>query len=251
VPWVQQHSELLTVIGVVLAGIGVVIAWLQLRKKEPPAASTVDRSETNSAVASGVGNTPIAIHSEGDVIFNHPPPSVPVQPKLGKPEPRRPNIKYIGASTVSIEDAGRVGLVERGGSGPNAIVIRFRNEAEGTQTVGVCVRALLIYKDGEHEIDSVKGFWLETQSNIFHCHVDDRLTVLAGLVVDGTFIAYEAQKHVLSRDIYHVPDPHYLRDFTTSTLFVRLTDADHGHVLYTGEFVVTKNPLSIVPKKVA
>ena len=230
-------------IGLVVTGIGVVIAWLQLRKKEPPAASTVDRSETNSAVASGSGNTPIAIHAR-DVV------SAPVQPKPEKSQPRRPNIKYIGAYTVSIEDAGRFGLVERG-SGPNAIVIRFRNEAEGTQTVGVCVRALLIYKDGEHEIDSVKGFWLETQSNIFHCHVDDRLTVLAGLVVDGTFIAYEAQKHVLSRDIYHVPDPHYLRDFTTSTLFVRLTDADHGHVLYTGEFVVTKNPLSIVPKKVA
>jgi hypothetical protein len=245
VEWIQNHYALL---GLLLTAVGVIFAWLQLRKKEPAVTHIEDRSHKNSAVASGSGNMPIAIHSQGDVVFNHPLPS-PAQLKPEKPEPRVPNIKFISAGTVSIEDHGRK-LVECG-SRRNAIVIRFRNEAKGTQTVGASVRALLVYKDGQNEIHSVKGFWIETQSNVYRCRVDDNLTVIAGLLVYGELVAYESQTHVFDRYASYQPDVNLLTGFEAGTLFIRLTDADIGHVLYEGEFMVTKNPLSIAPVKTA
>ena len=239
--WIQNHYALL---GLLLTAVGVVFAWLQLGKKEPAVTQIEDGSKTNSTVAGGSGNMPIAIHSEGNVVFNHPLPT-PAQPTPEKIEPRRPNIRFIAATTTSIEDH-RQELVECG-SRRNAIVIRFRNEAKGTQTAGASVRALLVYKDGQNEIHSVKGFWIETQSNLYRCKVDDKLTVIAGLLIGGGLVAYESQTHVFSRSHYEL-HPHVLTGFELGGLFVRLTNADNGDVLYEGGFTVTKNPLGIVPK---
>ncbi len=169
------------------------------------------------------------------------------QPNLAQAKRHGPNLKYIGAYTVSIQDSLGQGLIERGAH-KNAIVIRFRNEANGDRTVGATVRALLVYKNAQQEIDSVRGFWLETQSNMYHCKVDDRLTLIAGLLIGDDFLAYESQKNIFSTYITHSLDPHTLRGFASGTLFVRLTDANDGHVLYEGQFAVTKNPLGIVPE---
>ena len=249
--WIQSHSYESAVL--LVAILTLIVGWIQYRKREPAVTKIEDRSQTNSTVASGSGNMPIAIHSQGNVVFNHPLPTptqpAPAQPTPEKIEPRRPNIRFIAATTTSIEDH-RQELVECG-SRRNAIVIRFRNEAKGTQIVGASVRALLVYKDGQNEIHSVKGFWIETQSNLYRCRVDDKLTVIAGLLIGGELVAYESQTRVFSRYSNYERDPHVLTGFEVGGLFVRLTNADNGDVLYEGGFTVTKNPLSIAPKTTA
>jgi hypothetical protein len=161
-----------------------------------------------------------------------------------KIESRRPNIKCIGADTVSIEADVFFGWVERG-SAQNAVVIRFRNGEIGSRTGRAGVNAVLTYKEGPTEIASMMGYWLETQCGDAYCEGDARLTLLTATVINGEFIVYEGQ-HRLRHNV-RPPIAHVLKKFVTGTIVVRLTDLFSQCVVYDHEFTVTKNPLSIVP----
>jgi hypothetical protein len=93
--WIQNHPY--ESVALLVAILSLIVGWIQYRKKEPGVTHIEDRSRTNSTVASGSGNMPIAIHSQGDVVFNHPPSNIPPLPGLVQPERPVPNLVYAGS----------------------------------------------------------------------------------------------------------------------------------------------------------
>lgn len=181
-----------------------------------------------------------------NVSIGHPAPAA--RPHA-EPSPRTqkplPNIQYIGAETVSLEDVIGRGLVERG-SAQNAIIIRFANEATpGAQNLRARVRAVLIYRYEQKEVD-VAGSWLYENSDVSDFAPDGRRhKLIAGIIIDGELAAITAQKFVAHRRTWYMSDSLPLKGFQTGTVFVQLTNVHTLDVLYQNEFAVRVNPLSI------
>jgi hypothetical protein len=97
-------------------------------------------------------------------------PSVPLQTKIQK---SLPNVQYIDTNTVSLREDMYRGLIEDG-SEQNAILIRFANEARtGAQNLRARVKAVLIYRYGQKEID-IAGSWLHENSDVIDFEPDSR-----------------------------------------------------------------------------
>jgi hypothetical protein len=154
-------------------------------------------------------------------------------------------IKYVGAESVSIENDLLLGWLERG-STQNAVVIRFRTGELYSQQGRTCLNAKLTYKDGLTEIASIMGHWREVKCSDGYSEGDCRRTLIAGMLVDGEFVAYEG--HHTNRGGDNPPMAHMLKGFVACTLFVRVTDLFNPNFRYEAEFIVTKNPLGISPK---
>jgi hypothetical protein len=131
-------------------------------------------------------------------------------------------------------------LVERG-SQRNAIGIRFANEPTmHGENKTVIVKAVLIYKEEERELLDIRGSWVNSDS----FEADGiRHKLIAGIVTNIGFVAIEPgdrKQHIRTR-------AHVLKEFTSGTLFVRLTNLFTAKIIYEGHFAITTDPLSIVP----
>lgn len=155
-------------------------------------------------------------------------------------------IKYVDADTVSMENSFLLGWIERG-STQNAIVIRFRTGELYSQEGRVCLNAMLTYKDGPTEIANILGHWREVKSADGYSEGDCRRTLIAGMLADGEFIAYEGIH--MKGGVDTSPIAHVLKGFVACTLSVSVWDVFNLTFVYEAEFVVTKSPLSIVPQQ--
>jgi hypothetical protein len=151
----------------------------------------------------------------------------------------------VGADAVSIENSFLLGWIERGPT-QNALVVRFRTGELHSKAGRVCLNATLTYKDGLTEIANILGHWREVKSCDGYSEGDCRRTLIAGMLADGEFVVYEGQ-HIKPGSDYS-PIPHVLKGFGACTLSIRVTDLFNPKFVFQGEFIVTKEPLSIAPK---
>jgi hypothetical protein len=162
----------------------------------------------------------------------------------GQHKSRSP-IEYVGADAVAIENSFLLGWMERG-SKQNAVVIRFRTGELYSKEGRVCLNATLTYKDGPIEIANILGHWREAKSADGYSEGDCRRTLIAGMLRDGEFVVYEGIH--LRGGVDTSPVAHVLEDFVACTVSVRVTDLFDPQFVCEGEFILTKEPLSIVPK---
>jgi hypothetical protein len=162
-----------------------------------------------------------------------------------KVESRTSIIKCVGADTVSIENSFLLGWIERG-STQNAVVIQFRTGELYSKEGRVCLNAMLTYKDGPTEIANILGHWRETKSADGYSEGDCKRTLIAGMSADEEFIAYEGIH--MKGGVDTSPVAHVLKGFVACTLSIRVIDRFNPRFVYEGEFILTKEPLSIVPK---
>jgi|ERR1700722_10182035 len=211
--------------------IGVIIAWLQLRKKDPPTTSLKQSPVEGSAIISGSYNQ----------VLIHPAPVSP-QPLPPKAERPKANIRYIDASTIFLGDRSDEKRLE------NAIVIRFANDARpGMRNVEVSVKATVIYFDGEKEICAVTGYWMDENRDYARFKVDGRYTLLAGRVMRDELQAPTKYRTFAHNREYFQEENEPVINFKTGILLVRLTDENTGEWLDEKKFRITLNPLSIEP----
>jgi hypothetical protein len=178
------------------------------------------------------------------------PPTAHTPLPIARIQKTLPNIKYIGAETVSLREDMYGGLLEDG-SQQNAILIRFANEARpDAQNLGARVKAVLIYRYGQKEIDVV-GNWLDEGDNVIDIEPDSRRhKLIAGIVIDGEFAAVTAKTFVAHRRTWHRSDGLLLKGFQTGSVFVQLTNVQSHDVLFENEFALSLNPLTITPNNI-
>ena len=168
---------------------------------------------------------------------------------LPKPiaQPTLPNVRYIGAETVSIWIDMYGGLVE-GDSRHNAMVIRFANEARvGAKNLSVRLKPTLIYRYGQNEID-IAGSWLYGKYGAIDFEPDSRRhKLMVGMIKDEEFVTVASEKVVAHGRTWDMSDWLPLKGFQTGTVFVQLIDVHNSRVLFQGEFALNTNPLSITP----
>ena len=109
------------------------------------------------------------------------------------------------------------------------------------------MNALLTYKEGLTEIASIMGYWREVKCGDGYSEGDCGRTLIVGMLTDGEFITYEGQH--INRGGDNSPVAHALKGFVACTLSVRVMDLFSPNFVYEDESLVTKNPLSIVPKQ--
>jgi hypothetical protein len=229
--------------------------WVR-RLPETTAITSVQKSsENNSPVSSGSNNTQ-TVHAPTIQAQTVNYGIGPIMPTAPSPQPKAkiqkdlPNVLYISAGTVSITEDLHQGLIEEGAQ-QNAILIRFANEARpGAQNLSARVKAVLIYRYGQKEID-VTGGWLDEASEVIDLEPDSRRhKLIVGMVIDGELSAITARDFVAHRRYWHRRDSVPLKGFQTGTVFVQLTDIHRSDVLYQGESAISVNPLSIDAKHI-
>ena len=168
---------------------------------------------------------------------------------LPKPvfQPTLPNVRYIGAETVSIFTDMCGGLVE-GDSRHNAMVIRFANEARvGAKNLSARVKPVLIYRYDHNEID-IAGSWLYENGGAINFEPDSRRhKLLVGIINDGEFATVSSERVVVHGRSWDIHDRLPLRDFQTGTVLVQLIEVYDSRVLFQGKFALNIDPLSITP----
>jgi hypothetical protein len=210
----------------------------------------------------GARNTPLADGTANNQNVNAPIFNVNiVQPSLQPPQPpalskieeeARPNIRFIGANPVSLQERLLGGGLVEEGSRQNALIIRFANEARpDAQNLSARAKAVLIYRYGQNEIN-VAGSWLNESSDVSDFQPDSRRhKLIAGIVIDGELAAITGEKVNIHRRIWYLSDKHSLKGFQDGSPFVQLTDVWTMRVLYQGEFEISVKPLRIIPRQTA
>lgn len=162
-------------------------------------------------------------------------------------QPTLPNVRYIGAETVSISSQMYGGLVECD-SKHNAMVIRFANEARvGAKNLSARVKPVLIYRYDHNEID-IAGSWLYENGGAITFEPDSRRhKLLVGIINDGEFATVSSERVVAHGRNWDIHDRLPLKDFQTGTVLVQLIDVYDSRVLFQGEFALNTDPLSITP----
>jgi|SRR6267378_329016 len=238
-----------------IALVGLVWKWFRSKEQPTGPALTAQGARVESSpVASGSGIN----QTIGDTHHHHyPPTAVPPTP-TAKPAvvPRKyveplPNVQYITAEPVLLQEEQMYGggLFEADGS-PNALIIRFANEVrQNAPNLTARVKAVLIYRWGQSEVDAA-GSWLYEASDVSEFAPDSRRhKLIVGVMVNGQFGTITGKQFVAHRRTWYMSDRLDLKDFKEGTLVVRLMDITRGtHLLYSGEFAISANPLSISPK---
>lgn len=188
------------------------------------------------------------IHAQ-TVNFGHSPtPPLPEKEAAATQKPRvesLPNVRYLGAETVCLQEEISRGLFE-GDLSPNAFLIRFANEPRpDAQNLSARVRAVMIYRYQQKEIDIV-GSWLYESSDVSEFEPDSRRhKLIAGILTDGQLAAITGENFVAHRRNWYRSDARPLKGFQTGTLFVQLTSVPARRVLYEDTFALSLNPLKI------
>jgi hypothetical protein len=189
-----------------------------------------DSQLTDSPVASG---SQITQHNYYGSVTPPTPRPATSAPTKDKP---RPNIQMTGARVKEIiEKEIRSGVfaensLSNAGSA-RAFLIRFTNEAKsGGSNFAVFIRAALTYHNSDPVSLKIIGNWLTFENDAPKFLVDDSYYLIAGIKVAGSIAAPERRRAAggYSAHYHNVPD--------LKSIFVRLTDANDGEVLYEGEF---------------
>lgn len=233
ITWIQSHYELL---GVGFAALAVFLAWLQLRKKDPPTTSLKQSPVEGSAIISGSNN---------QINFHPSPVLAPPQPTRLRIEHSRErakaNIRYIDALTICLGDPFHK-------SPKNAPAIRFSNDARpDVENVAASVKAKLLYFDGEKEIHAVTGNWLDESADYAYFQIDGLYTLVVGQVIRGKFHTLTKRKHHTGLYDVFQPEVEPLENFQTGTVIARLTNANTGKWILEKRFKISVDPLSIEP----
>jgi hypothetical protein len=201
----------------------------------------------------GADNPAPSIQNINAPVFNVsivPPEQHPLQrpaspPKAVVAQETLPNVRYIGAETVSMWRDMYGGLVE-GDAKQNAMVIRFANEARvGAKNLSARLKPTLIYRYGQNEID-IAGSWLYEKGGAIDFEPDSRRhKLMVGMIKDEEFVTIASEKVVAHGRTWDMSDWLPLKGFQTGTVFVQLIDVHNSRVLFQGEFALNTNPLSI------
>jgi hypothetical protein len=198
--WIQQHYEF---IGVVLAVITAVIAWLQLRKKEP---------STTSLKHSRVDHSPTISGSHNQVIIGQvPSPLKPPEPT--KTERASPNFVYAGPKQkdVFVSPWPRDGICdpsteEERAKAIHALVLKFENRIPGgdrkiARALNVIAKLKYRHKNGATEHDISYGVWLNSPCNSTDIGIGDTRELVLMCVLGNNLVTFE-DRRIDNRDFY-------------------------------------------------
>jgi hypothetical protein len=240
ITWIHQNYEWLTLVVAVVTTLIALIAWLlpKATKNEGLNIGLKDSALSNSPITAGSHNTQMVGHN---VYIGSP----AAEPKPEAPK-RRPHLTCINAVVGSIHEPSPGEFIERD-SNENAIIIRFANDSkQGDVNAGTAVKALVAYLDGEKEISGTNGYWLEDFRDYASFRVDDRRSLLAGILVKGELLALHRNRVTVAINSEAFPvETKRLTNFQKGFLLVKLTDANNGDFLHEAKFTVQMNPLSI------
>jgi hypothetical protein len=200
VGWIQQHYEL---IGIVLTAIGVGIAWLQLRKREPSTASLKHSRVDHSPIVSGSHNQVFV----GQV----PSPLVAAEPP--KTERAVPHLVYAGAKRkdIFVSPWQRNGICdpcteEQRVNSIHALVLRFENRiATGDRKIAralnVIAKLKFRHKNEVTERDINYGVWLNSPCNSTDIGIGDTRELGLMCALENEIVTFE-DRRVDNRDFY-------------------------------------------------
>jgi len=192
VAWLQQHYEIL---GVAFAAVGVVLAWLQLRKKEPRTTSLAHSPVERSAIISG---------SHNQVHINTGVPSA-AKAETAKPPRVSPNLVYVGAKRrpIYVSEWPREGICdprsqEQRNHSFDALVLRFENRVASDRKIAralnVIAKLKFLHKNGATFREVDYGVWLNSPCNSTDIGIGDtRELVLLG-VLDDQVVTFEDKR---------------------------------------------------------
>jgi hypothetical protein len=188
VGWLQQHYE---GIGIAIAVVAVVLAWLQLRKKEVP---------TTSVKHSQVNHSPIISGSHNQVVIRHQ-SSTPVQLEPPKREHPVPNLVYAGSEQKRVyigrwefEGICDPDTEEQRTDAVTALVLKFENRLVSDRKIGRAMnviakmRFLLTHGNTVSERSIDYGVWINSPCNSTDFGVGDtRELALLSLIADKLY----------------------------------------------------------------
>jgi hypothetical protein len=228
-------------VAIVVGGGGFLLRRFFKRKETPTNAGSVlqaiDSHVSHSPVTSGSGNITNIIHVERDL----PPAVAVVAPALAPAPPQRlnPNIQLTGVRVSSVAER-RHRVWEEVISNEQALLIQFTNEPKrDVRNVGGQVKASLAFFSSETEVCRIVGSWLHEGWDSIEFRVDDSQTLIVGVLYHGHLMAF-GRRRVDQTVLF---DDRELPAF--DSVRVRLTNANHGDLLYEGRFRVTVEPLTI------
>jgi hypothetical protein len=132
----------------------------------------------------------------------------------------------------------------------DAFIVQFTNEAKtDRQNVGGLVKAQLIYYDGVRELRRITGCWLYQAADMTEFRVDDTHSLMAGLMLGEQFFTVGKRRVGVALNTEEIPmDVTALHGFQQGAVYVRLTHASTGDVLYEGQFQLNTRPPEIIRK---
>ena len=191
--WIHQNYEIVTV---VLAVIGVGLAWFQLRKREP-ATTKVERSRVDhSAIVSGSNNQVIIGHS----------PSGPATTEPIKIERAAPNLVYAGArrKNIFVSPWSREGFCdprteEQRTKSISAFVLKFENRIMAgnrkiARALNVIAKLSFHHKNGATKRDIDYGVWLNSPCNSTDIGIGDTCELVLICELENNLVTFEDRR---------------------------------------------------------
>lgn len=195
--WIHSHNEIIIL---ALTSIGVVIAWFQLRKKDP--------SSTSSSLFlkhSPVKHSTIISGSNNQVVIGNP-TSVPRQAEPSKTEHPIPNLVYAGAKRkrVFISPSQDDGICDprtenQRAKSVEAFLLKFENRKAGIDgKIGhaptVIAKMKFHHKNGVRERDIDYGVWLNSPCNSTEIGIGDTRELVLLCVLDKNLVTFEDRR---------------------------------------------------------
>jgi hypothetical protein len=234
--------------------IGFFVNRFRSKEKRPTAGSALTAQGTkveNSPVASGSGNTQNVNAPIFNVNISQPTPApAQAEPVRAAPAPRKRPLPNMVATGVRVAGVQRVSQDVWSESHPvqDAFIVQFTNEARmDRQNVGGPVKAQLIYRDGVRELRRITGCWLNQAADMTEFRVDDSHSLMVGLMLGGQFNTVGKRRVRVDLNTDEIPmDVNAIHGFEQGTVYVRLTHANTGDVLYEGQFQLNTHPPEII-----
>lgn len=196
--WIHSHFEIVIV---ALTITGLVLAWFQLRKKEPSSASS-----RLSLKHSPVEHSTIISGANNQVVIGHP-PSTPRQAEPPKTESQIPNLVYAGGRrrSVFISPSQDEGICDprnedQREKSVEAFLLKFENrkadsDREISPARNVIAKMKFRHKNGVTERDIDYGVWLNSPCNSTDIGIGDTCElVLACVVGKDEIVTFEDRR---------------------------------------------------------
>jgi hypothetical protein len=196
--WVHNHYEIIIL---VLTIVGVALAWLQLRKKEPSSTSSPLLLEH-----SPVKHSTIISGSNNQVVIGHPPSAqTPAEPP--KTERPIPNLVYAGGKrkSVFISPLQNEGICDpktetQRENSVEAFILKFENRKtkSGPQigrAINVIAKMKFRHKNGATERDIDYGVWLNSPCNSTDIGIADTRELVLFCVLNNKRVTFEDRRN--------------------------------------------------------
>jgi len=186
--WIQQHYE--WVIAIVVAIVGLIVAWLQLKKTPSPQEKTGYENSTNAVV---VQNASPRIEQKviiGPELLRKRPPV----PKEDTSRPK-PNLTFKGVKVVHVREGIDSGFWDSDNvKDPYAVIACFRNESSMTKEVAPAydVRCAIMFHDSQrNEIGNgiSEALWVNSPGRA-HFDVEVSHCAILAIVADDRIVSF-------------------------------------------------------------